>query len=117
MKRTKREKFEELLEVVREHGNEELVELVQNEIAAINAKRDMDIARRAEKNAANIELAEKVYNYIKEASNPINAAQIYEGVEDVTSPQKASSLATYLVNHGKIERVTEKKRVYYKAIV
>lgn len=115
-RRTERENYMELLEMV-EGTNDTLSEFLKGKISQLDQKSQRDKEKRAEKNAVNADLAQKVLDYIKEAQDVVNAVMIKDNVEGVTSTQKASSIVSnYLVEKGLVEKVKIDKHIFYKAV-
>lgn len=113
---TKKEMFGKLIEVVENAGVEDAVEMVaflNHEIELVSKKR----AGQTKTQKANEGLIEVIYEAIANADNPMTVTEIYEVVksDEITSPQKVSALVKKLRDAGKVTRVEEGRKAYFKA--
>ena len=114
-KKTKKEFFNEILEVVKD--NAELVEFVNHEIELLNKKS----ARRGEtaKQKENNEYIKLILDELIVSENALTISEIQENVTELSGlkNQKMSALLTKLVNEGKVDRIKDKKITRFKALV
>ena len=113
---TKKEMFGKLIEVVENAGVEDAVEMVaflNHEIELVSKKR----AGQTKTQKANEGLIEVIYEAIANADNPMTVTEIYEVVkgDEITSPQKVSALVKKLRDAGRVTRVEEGRKAYFKA--
>ena len=102
-KMTKKEMFERVIEIVAGADVEDrdiLVEKLQHEVELVSKKR----TGQTKTQKANVELAEKVYNFIANAEKAVTLADIFKAIEgeEVQSTQKAQALINILVKAGRI---------------
>ena len=116
---TKREKFEMLKALVKD--NTMLVEFIDHEIELLDKKKSNGNAKANEKMEKSVEI---VYNALVSVGRAVTASELIaeKGLTElvnesgVVSTQKVSALLKKLVDGGKVERHTDKKKTYFKAI-
>ena len=94
---TKKENFEAIKAILVERGEDALVAVMEHEIELVSKKRNTPT--KAQK--ANVELVEKVYDILASNDKPMTASEVFnaavaEGIEGITSNQKASALLRML---------------------
>ena len=110
-KKTKREFFEEINEVLSGVGREDLVEFVQHELDLIQKKAE----KRAEvvdaKKAENEELKKVIVDTLVRMARPVSIKEIQAEKMELAgkSNQKMSALLTQLVNDRVVKREKDKK--------
>lgn len=116
-KMTKREKFEMLKGLVAD--NEMLVEFINHEIELLDKKKSNGNAKANEKMEKSVEV---VYNALAMADRAMTVGELIaendfselkNELNDVT-PQKVSAMLKKLVDSGRVERFTDKKKTYFK---
>lgn len=116
-KMTKREKFEMLKGLVAD--NEMLVEFINHEIELLNKKKSNGNAKANEKMEKSVEV---VCNALAMADRAMTVGELIaendfselkNELNDVT-PQKVSAMLKKLVDSGRVERFTDKKKTYFK---
>ena len=116
---TKREKFEMLKALVKD--NTMLVEFIDHEIELLDKKKSNGNAKANEKMEKSVEL---VYNALVSVGRAVSASElIAESILDelanesgVVSTQKVSAMLKKLVESGKVEKFTDKKKTYFKIV-
>ena len=116
---TKREKFEMLKALVKD--NAMLVEFIDHEIELLDKKKSNGNAKTNEKMEKSVEL---VYNALVSVGRAVSASElIAESTLDelanesgVVSTQKVSAMLKKLVESGKVEKFTDKKKTYFKIV-
>ena len=114
---TKREKFEMLKALVKD--NEMLVEFIDHEIELLDKKKSNGNAKANEKMEKSVEL---VYNALAKMNRSATVGEIIaeSGLEElanengIVSTQKVSALLKKLVDGGRVEKSTDKKKTYFK---
>lgn len=114
-KLTKKEKFAMVMEYVTD--NAMLVEFLQNEINLLEKKSSS--SAKSKNQVENENIKERIVIALKEIENPITITDLQKSNEDMAqySNQKISALLTQLVNEKKVERIVDKKKTYFKALV
>lgn len=90
----------------------------------LNALREQQVKRNsAEKKPtktqqANEALKAKVLDLLKASENPLTVSEVMALADDpaLTSNQKVSSLLRLLKDEGKVERLEEKRKAYFRAL-
>lgn len=90
----------------------------------LTALRDQQVKRNtAEKKPtktqqANELLKDKVYALLKGSENPLTVTEVLALADDpaLTSNQKVASLLRLLKDEGKVERLEEKRKAYFRAL-
>lgn len=116
---TKREKFEMLKALVKD--NAMLVEFIDHEIELLDKKKSNGNAKANEKMDNQVNL---VYNALVSIDRPVSASELIAETDlselanesGVVSTQKVSALLKKLVDGGKVEKYTDKKKTYFKIV-
>lgn len=116
---TKKEKFEMLKALVA--NNAMLVEFIDHEIELLDKKKSNGNAKANEKMEKSVEI---VYNALVSVGRAVTASELIaeKGLTElvnesgVVSTQKVSALLKKLVDGGKVERHTDKKKTYFKVV-
>ena len=114
---TKREKFEMLKALVKD--NAMLVEFIDHEIELLDKKKSNGNAKANEKMDSQVNL---VYNALMSVGRAVSASELIAETDlsalanesGVVSTQKVSALLKKLVDGGKIEKYTDKKKTYFR---
>ena len=112
---TKKENFEAIRAILVERGEDELVAVIDHEIELVSKKRNTQT--KAQK--ANVELVEKVYEILQASDVPMTAGEIFNtardnGIDEITSNQKASALLKMLVDANRVEKLVDGKKSTFK---
>jgi tryptophan 2,3-dioxygenase len=100
-----------------ENGN--LPAEVVNKLDALRTqqvKRNTAEKKPTAKQVANLSLADKFYEAIAKAEKPVTVSELIEMVdsEENFSNQKASSIVKKPVDAGRVERIVDKRKAYFK---
>ena len=112
---TQKEMFGSLIKIVKGADIEDVdavVEFLNHEIELVSKKRTGKTATQK----ANETLVEVVYEAIAQAENPITVTDLFKAVEseEIKSAQKVSALVKKLVDAGRVERIEDKRKAYFK---
>ena len=116
---TKREKFEMLKTLAKD--NAMLVEFIDHEIELLDNKKSKGNAKANEKMEQSVEL---VYNALVSVDKAITVSELIaesdlSGLENesgVVSTQKVSALLKKLVDSGRVEKFSDKKKTYFRVV-
>lgn len=116
-KMTKKQKFEMLKALVAD--NAMLVEFIDHEIELLDNKKSKGNAKANEKMATEVEL---VFNALVLVNRDITPSEliaetdlsILKNDSGTVSPQKVSALLKKLVDCGRVERYSDKKKTYFR---
>ena len=116
---TKREKFEMLKALAKD--NAMLVEFIDHEIELLDKKKSNGNAKANEKMDAQVNL---VYNALMSIDKPVSASELIaesdlSGLENesgVVSTQKVSALLKKLIDSGRVEKFSDKKKTYFRVV-
>ena len=100
-------------------SNQEIVDFCKHEIELLEKKKSNGNAKANEKMEQAVEL---VYNALAELNKPVAVSELIAESDlsalanesGVVSTQKVSALLKKLVDGGKVEKFTEKKKTYFK---
>ena len=114
-KLTKKEKFAMIKEYIAD--NEMLMEFVDNEIALLTKKASS--SAKSKNQVENDKIKEKIVELFNSTDMQYTITEFQNTFEDMKeySNQKLSALFTQLVNENKLERIPDKKKTYFKALV
>ena len=116
-KMTKKEMF--TLIATLNAGNEEVVKFCEHEIELLEKKRSNGNAKANEKMEKSVEL---VYNALVEVNRAVTTSELIAETDlselanpetGMVTPQKVSALLKKLVDSGKVEKYTDKKKTYF----
>ena len=118
-KMTKKEMF--TLIATLNASNQAIVDFCNHEIELLDNKKSNGNAKANEKMEKSVEL---VYNALVSAGVPVSASELIAkgGLEElknecgVVSTQKVSAKLKKLVDGGKVEKFTDKKKTYFKIV-
>lgn len=116
---TKREKFEMLKTLAKD--NAMLVEFIDHEIELLDNKKSKGNAKANEKMEQSVEL---VYNVLVSVDKAITVSELIaesdltelENESGVVSTQKVSALLKKLVDGGRVEKFSDKKKTYFRVV-
>ena len=117
-KLTKKQKFEMLKALVAE--NEMLVEFIDHEIELLDKKKSNGNAKANEKMAGEVELVYQALVKVNRAVTPseliadIDLTAIANPETNMVTPQKVSALVKKLVDCGRVEKYSDKKKTYFR---
>ena len=114
---TKREKFEMLKALVKD--NAMLVEFIDHEIELLDNKKSKGNAKANEKMEQAVEL---VYSALVLVDKAVTASELIaqtdltalENESGVVSTQKISAMLKKLVDSGRVEKLVDKKKTYFR---
>ena len=117
VKVSQKELFNRLLKIPEIAENDLYREFIEYRIELINRKSSTSSKTQ---NTQNIELAETLYNLLKESNAETTISQILQtsdfAISKGYSPQKISALLKILIADGKVEKIVIKRVNYYKAV-
>ena len=109
-KMTKKQYFGVLLELVK--GNEDLENFINHEIELLEKKSTS--GTKTKNQVENESIKVEILNALQEFGKGVTVTEIMGKV--AYSNQKLSALLKQLVEENKVERVEEKRKVFFKAI-
>lgn len=114
-KLTKKEKFAMIKEYIAD--NEMLMEFVDNEINLLTKKASS--SAKSKNQVENENIKEKIVELLKSTDMQYTITEFQNAFEEMKaySNQKLSALFTQLVSENKVERIVDKKKTYFKALV
>ena len=114
---TKRDRYNALLSIPAVANDPEMVEFIEHEIDLLNRKNTTkDGEKRLTKTQTeNAKVAEEILSYmeINHLYAPADLIKLVPACAEYSVP-KVSAVVRPLVDEGKIEKVNDKRKVYYK---
>jgi predicted transcriptional regulator len=114
-KLTKKDRFNQLLEIPAVQADTELVAFIEHEIDLLNNKNKADNKKPTAKQLENEKLKVAILNGMEE--NRLYAiaemTKIFPECDGLSTP-KMSSVLNQLANEGKIVKETDKRKIYWK---
>ena len=114
---TKRDRYNALLRIPAVANDPEMVEFIEHEIDLLNRKNTTkDGEKRLTKTQTeNAKVAEEILSYmeINHLYAPADLIKLVPACAEYSVP-KVSAVVRPLVDEGKIEKVNDKRKVYYK---
>lgn len=114
---TKRDRYNALLRIPAVQADPEMVEFIEHEIELLNRKNTTkDGEKRLTKTQTeNAKIAEEILSYmeINHLYAPADLIKLVPACAEYSVP-KVSAVVRPLVDDGKIEKVNDKRKVYYK---
>ena len=109
-KKTKREFFGEIREIVKE--NTELVEFIDHELELLDKKTS---AKSTKVNTEQVELMEKIVNALNEIGRSVTISELQKENAEMAeySNQKLSAMLKKLVDNKQVTKVVDKKKSYF----
>ena len=113
---TKREKFEMLKALSEVQANPMLTEFIEHELELL-AKKNTSEKKPTAVQVANEGLKETIMDVLNENGGLMTVTDIQKSCEELAelSNQKVSALIRQLKDDGKIEKVEDKRKSYFKA--
>lgn len=113
---TKREKFEMLKALSEVQANPMLTEFIEHELELL-AKKNTSEKKPTAVQQANEGLKEVILNVLTENGGLMTVTDIQKSCEELAelSNQKVSALIRQLKDDGKVEKVEDKRKSYFKA--
>lgn len=117
-KLTKKQKFEMLKALVAD--NAMLVEFIDHEIELLDKKKSNGNAKANEKMAGEVELIYQALVKVNRAVTPseliadVDLSAIANPETGMVTPQKVSALLKKLVDCGRVEKYSDKKKTYFR---
>ena len=116
---TKRENFENIKAFLAENGKTEWAEVMAHEIELLDRKKSQGNAKANEKMESAVEL---VYNALANVGKAVAVSELIAesnldelaNESGVVSTQKVSALLKKLVDSGRVEKYTDKKKTYFR---
>ena len=109
-KKTKREFFGEIREIVKE--NTELVEFIDHELELLDKKTS---AKSTKVNTEQVELMEKIVDALKEIGRSVTISELQKENAEMAeySNQKLSAMLKKLVDNKQVTKMIDKKKSYF----
>ena len=109
-KKTKREFFGEIREIVKE--NTELVEFIDHELELLDKKTS---AKSTKVNTEQIELMDKIVNALNEIGRSVTISELQKENAEMAeySNQKLSAMLKKLVDNKQVTKMIDKKKSYF----
>ena len=109
-KKTKKELFGEVREIVEREGRADLVEFVDHELELLNKKANRTGTTKTQKENEGIK--EKIIEALVRIATPVTITELQEQDEEMAqySNQKISALLTQLIKEEKVVRNKDKKK-------
>ena len=109
-KKTKREFFGEIREIVKE--NTELVEFIDHELELLDKKTS---AKSTKVNTEQVELMKKIVDALKEIGRSVTISELQKENAEMAeySNQKLSAMLKKLVDNKQVTKMIDKKKSYF----
>lgn len=109
-KKTKKELFGEVREIVEREGRTDLIEFVDHELELLNKKANRTGTTKTQKENEGIK--EKIIEALVRIATPVSITELQEQDEEMAqySNQKISALLTQLIKEEKVVRNKDKKK-------
>ena len=116
-KMTKREKFEMLMAISEVNSNPVLSEFIAHELELL-AKKNASEKKPTAQQVANEGLKQTIVDVLTEADGLMTVTDVQKSCEKLAelSNQRISALLRQLITDGKVERVEDKRKAYFKAV-
>ena len=116
-KLTKREKFEMLMNIPEVANNSIFKEFIEHELELL-AKKNSAEKKPTAVQVANEGIKSVIYNVLAENDDKMTISEMQKANVELgeLSNQRISALVRQLIADGKVERVEEKRKAYFKAI-
>ena len=110
-KKTKREFFGEIREIVKE--NTELVEFIDHELELLDKKTS---AKSTKVNTEQVELMGKIVNALNKIGRSVTISELQKENAEMAeySNQKLSAMLKKLVDNKQVKKMIDKKKSYFK---
>ena len=109
-KKTKKELFGEVREIIEREGRTDLIEFVDHELELLNKKANRTGTTKTQKENEGIK--EKIIEALVRIATPVSITELQEQDEEMAqySNQKISALLTQLIKEEKVVRNKDKKK-------
>ena len=116
-KMTKREKFEMLMAIDEVKSNPILSEFIEHELELL-AKKNTSEKKPTAVQVANEGLKQTIMDVLTENGGLMTVTDIQKSCEELAelSNQKVSALIRQLKDDGKVEKIEDKRKSYFKAV-
>lgn len=113
---TKRETFNAIMEIAEVKANEEFVAFIKHEIELLDKKSSKSAPTKTQKE--NEGIIEIIFNALVEVGKPVTITELQAVSADLKdfSNQKISALMKKLVECGRVEKTTDKKKSLFSAV-
>lgn len=113
-KMTKKDYFNELLQIEAVASNKDLVDFINHEVELLEKKSSKSTLSKTQ--VENNSIKDIIMNVLQESAKPITITEIQSVNEDLKelSNQKISALLKQLVDTDLVERVVDKKKTYFQ---
>ena len=113
---TKRERFESLLNMTEVQADPGMVEFINHELELL-AKKNSSEKKPTAQQVANEGLKQTIMDVLTENGGLMTVTDIQKSCEELSelSNQKVSALIRQLKDDGKVEKVEDKRKSYFKA--
>ena len=114
---TKREKFEMLKAMTEVQANPMLMEFIDHELELLEKKNSADKKPTAQQ-MANEGLKQTIVDVLTENGGLMTVTDVQKSCDELSelSNQRVSALLRQLKDDGKVERVEDKRKAYFKAV-
>ena len=114
---TKREKFEMLKAMSEVQANPMLTEFIEHELELL-AKKNTSEKKPTAQQVANEGLKQTIVDVLIENGGLMTVTDVQKSCEELSalSNQRVSALLRQLKDDGKVERVEDKRKAYFKAV-
>ena len=114
---TKREKFEMLKALSEVQANPMLTEFIDHELELL-AKKNASEKKPTAQQVANEGLKQTIVDVLTENGGLMTVTDVQKSCEELAelSNQRVSALLRQLKDEGKVERVEDKRKAYFKAV-
>ena len=116
-KMTKREKFEMLKNIPGVAENEMLMEFINHELELL-AKKNASEKKQTPQQIANEGLKQTIMDVLTDNGGLMSVTDVQKSCDELAelSNQRISALLRQLKEDGKVERVEDKRKAYFKAV-
>lgn len=115
-KMTKKDFYGEIIALATDNGRNDIVEFATHEIELLERKNSS--AKESKTQVENKGIMETIYNELVRLDKALTITDLQKESEELAeySNQKLSALLKKLAENGKVERITDKKKSFFKAI-
>lgn len=116
-KMTKKDYFNALLAIEEVKANDSLVAFIEHELELLANKNKGDKKPTAQQ-ILNSDIKEKILTLLKENEKAMTITEIQKADAELSemSNQKVAALVRQLIDDKQVERITEKRKAYFKAV-
>jgi carbamoylphosphate synthase small subunit len=115
---TKRESFTEIKEILESLGKDSLVEVMEHELELLAKKNASAKDKPTATQVANEGIKETIIDTLLENGDKMTISEMQKANAELgeLSNQRISALIRQLISDGRVERVEEKRKAYFKAV-